>query len=119
MAAAHYGTRVLRWLLSLLAVLTLLGASVNAWATAGFHGEPDCCCPVKSECECHDHDAEPDDSTKLNRCGGEATFAAPAVVPALVPDMPVLVADIETMIEIEQVVRSPDEWFATPDKPPI
>jgi hypothetical protein len=110
---------VLRWLLPLLAVLTLLGSSVSAWAAAGFSGESDCCCPVKAKCQCHDHDANHDDSTKFNRCGGEATFAAPAVVPLIVPEAPLAIVVVQTTIEIEQIVRNPDEWFATPDKPPI
>lgn len=110
---------MVRWLLPLLAVLTLLGSSVNAWAAAGFSGESDCCCPVKAKCECHDHDEQPDDSTKLNRCGGEATFASPAIVPLVVPEPPLAIVSVESTIEMVQVVRNPDEWFATPDKPPI
>jgi hypothetical protein len=108
-----------RWLLSLLTVLTLLGSSVSAWAAAGFSGDPQCCCPDKAKCHCHDHDGQPDTTAKLKRCGGEASFAPVDVVPAVVPEITVAFDVVVTQIEIEQTVRIPDDWSSEPEKPPI
>lgn len=108
-----------RWLLSLLTVLTLLGSSVSAWAAAGYMGDPQCCCPDKATCHCHDHDGEPDTTAKLKRCGGEATFADVNIAPAVLPVAPITIEVIVTKTEIVQTVRIPDDWFAEPEKPPI
>ncbi len=108
-----------RWLLSLLTVLTLLGSSVSAWAAAGYSGDPQCCCPDKATCHCHDHDDEPDTTAKLKRCGGDATFADVNIAPAVVPDVAVTFEVVVTKTEIVQTVQIPDDWFAEPEKPPI
>jgi hypothetical protein len=103
----------------MLTVLTLLGSSVSAWAAAGYSGDPVCCCPDKAECHCHDHDGEPDLTAKLKRCGGEATFAAVDIVPAVTPEVAVTFDAVMTEIEIVQTVRIPDDWSSEPEKPPI
>jgi hypothetical protein len=108
-----------RWLLSLLAVLTLLGSSVTARAAAGFSGDPKCCCPDKAKCHCHDHDGQPDHTAKLKRCGGEATFAAMDIASAVTPEVRVVFDVTVTQIEIVQAIRIPDDWSSEPEKPPI
>lgn len=108
-----------RWLLSLLTVLTLLGSSVSAWAAAGYSGDPMCCCPDKATCHCHDHDGDLDDTVKLKRCGGEATFADVDMAVAVVPAVEVSFDVTVTQLEIVQTVRIPDNWSSEPEKPPI
>ncbi len=48
----------------------------------GVLGEPTCCCPIKVECRCHDHDDDAAPGPTLKRCGGSAVSvgAAGAVV---------------------------------------
>jgi hypothetical protein len=111
---------VLRWLLPLLAVLTLLGSSVTAWAAAGFSGDPTCCCPDKTKCHCPDHHGgKHDNAPKLNRCSGEATFAAADVVPVVMPEVAIATDVIETHLVIEQTVPAYESWSVEPEKPPI
>ena len=63
---------MLHWLLPLVAAMSLLTSSVTTWAAAGFFGEAECCCPVKTDCKCHDHDGKPDPTPK--------TATPPAIV---------------------------------------
>lgn len=96
---------MLRWLLPIIAAMTLLGSSVTAWAAAGFFGESSCCCPDKTKCKCHDHDGDRAPAPTLKRCAGDATWVAPAVAPAIDPVDPLAAPAVQTApvdpIEVE------------------
>lgn len=80
-----------RALLALIAAAILWGSAVTSWAAAGFVGESECCCPVKAECRCHDHDGQPPPDATMKRCGGQAELIAPVAVVAIEPDAPAIV----------------------------
>lgn len=75
----------MRWLVAVAAALLLWGAAVSSWAAAGFSGESECCCPVKAECRCHDHDGQRQQPSTLKKCGGKAEFIAPLALAAVAP----------------------------------
>lgn len=75
----------MRWLIAWIAAAVLWGSAVTSWAAAGFVGESECCCPVKAECRCHDHDGKPHPDTTLKRCGGTAELVAPVAIAAIEP----------------------------------
>lgn len=75
----------MRWLLAIMAALLLWSSAVTSWAAAGFVGESECCCPVKAECRCHDHDGDRQPDATLKKCGGEAELIAPVALAAVVP----------------------------------
>lgn len=111
---------MLRWLLPLITVMTLLGASVTAWAAAGFIGESECCCPVKKDCQCHDHDDDRPSAPTMKRCGGAATFAAPAAASMVVASAPHVV--VETAVDAVVTVstqRMPEDVTFEPETPPF
>jgi len=111
---------VLRWLLPLLAVMTLLGASVTAWAAAGVLGEPSCCCPIKAECRCHDHDDDADHAPTLKRCGGSAVSVAPAVAAVVVPPAPVILTTIGVrLVAVATPALPPTDRTIEPETPPF
>lgn len=95
---SRYGSAaVLRWLVSLCAAVILLGSSVTAWASAGFVGESECCCPVKAKCRCHDHDGKPTPAPLVKKCGGEADLIPPAVLSAVQPESPRLFVHLQLL----------------------
>ena len=102
---------VLRWLLPLLAVVTLLGSSVTAWAAAGFVGDASCCCPDPKTCKCHDHDGKPEHAPTLKRCAGDAVWVAPAVTPA------VEAAAVPSETDVAVAVVATDTCEAMPESP--
>ncbi len=105
---------MLRWLLPIIAVMTLLGSSVTAWAAAGFVGEASCCCPDKTKCKCHDHDGDRDASPTLKRCAGEATWVAPAVAPAVAASEPPVATDVQ-MAPVATIEIQPLFDLVTPE----
>lgn len=111
---------MLRWLLPLIAVMTLLASSVTAWAAAGFIGESECCCPVKKDCKCHDHEDDRPSAPTMKRCGGKAIFAAPAqasMVAAVEPPSElVAVVDIVVTTTAQPI---PDDITFEPETPPF
>jgi hypothetical protein len=111
---------VLRWLLPILAVITLLGSSVTAWAAAGLIGDPTCCCPVKAKCKCHDHEGKPDSKPTLKRCAGEAQLVSPAVTP-VVATAEVPIANDVCITIVATVVPEPipDDRSIEPVTPPF
>ena len=110
---------VLRWLLPLIAVMTLLGSSVTAWAAAGFFGESSCCCPVKAKCKCHDHD-DPSPWAKMKRCGGDAERVDPAVTPIVAAAQPPLAIDVDVAVIVTAADEPiPDDQTIEPETPPF
>ncbi len=109
-----------RWLLSLLAALILFGSSVTSWAAAGFVGESECCCPVKAECRCHDHEGKASPDPMMKKCGGQAEHIAPAVVPAIRPE-PFELPFLAQVIRLVPRPSSPliDRLPAEPEPPPF
>jgi hypothetical protein len=85
-----------RWLLVLFTALTLVGSSVTSWAAAVLRGESECCCPVKAECRCHDHDGPPTHEPVLKKCGGRAELVAPVHLHAVPPPAAALAAPVRT-----------------------
>ena len=75
-----------RWLLPIVAMLSLLGGSLATFAAAGVIGESECCCPSPDTCRCHDHDGEPQPAAELKKCSGEAELVAPTLVAAVLPE---------------------------------
>ena len=111
---------MLRWLLPLIAAMTLLGSAVTSWAAAGFAGEASCCCPDASKCKCHDHDGKPHPGPTLKRCSGDATFVAPEVVPALEPLVAPTAADVEVAVVATVTFEStPESVTIEPETPPF
>jgi hypothetical protein len=111
---------VSRWLLPILAVLSLLGSSVTSWAAAGLIGDTDCCCPVKAKCKCHDHGKQPSTEAKIKRCGDIVKLVAPLQIVALAPTVaPTTTEPRVTWLEPPALAQMPDDWTAPPDRPPI
>jgi hypothetical protein len=107
-----------RWLVSLLAVLTLLGQPLGAFASAGEKTDIRCCCPDPDTCACHDHDGS--DSETMKRCAG----AEHQVLPVLA------VATLAIALEVIDVPRAaraveprdvpiPDSPTSEPETPPF
>jgi hypothetical protein len=84
---------VLRWLLPMIAAITVLSSSVMTWAAAGMIGKLECCCPIKTKCKCHDHDQRPGEVPTLKSCNGEGKLVAPAPAAAVVAALVVIVAE--------------------------
>ena len=111
---------VLHWLLPLVAAMSLLTSSVTTWAAAGFFGEAECCCPVKTDCKCHDHDGKPDPTPKMKRCAGSATWAAPVVTPVMVAAEPVIATDVSvTAVSTIATAPIPEDPISEPETPPF
>jgi hypothetical protein len=100
-----------RWLLPIVAAITLASSSAVSYAAAGMTGEAACCCPVKAKCKCHDHDGTADPTPTVKRCGGENQLVAPIVMRAVVA----------TVVELRRQSRAADltYWPAerVPDRP--
>jgi len=111
---------VLRWLLPLIAVVTLLGSAVTAWAAAGLLGEATCCCPKPKTCRCHDHDGKPESAPTLKRCAGDAKWVAPVVAPALEPAAVPSTSDVAVAV-VATVTCEPIHESPTiePETPPF
>jgi hypothetical protein len=111
---------VLRWLLSFVAALALVGQAAAAYAGAGIVGDTSCCCPVPTECKCHDHDGKPKPAPILKRCGGdEVKLVAPVVLLAIAPPAPV-VCVTRRAVAVEHVASPlPDEPSIAIEKPPF
>lgn len=109
---------MLRWLLPIIAAMTLLGSSVTAWAAAGFFGESSCCCPDKTKCKCHDHDGDRAPAPTLKRCAGESTWVAPGVAPAVAASEPAVAIDVQmapaAAIEIQPLLDLVTPEIETP-----
>ena len=110
---------LLRWLLPVIAALSVLTGSVTAYAAAGMIGESVCCCPDPDTCKCHDHDGQPAPAPELKRCSGEAKSVAPHLVPTIVPEL-VLHAEHRTRVTIVHALRPPPaERFVEIESPPF
>lgn len=111
---------VLRWLLSIVAAIALLGTSATSFAAAGFIGDSECCCPNPDTCKCHDHDKEPAPNPTMKRCGGEAKQVAPASVVATLVDPVEPVTTTVNVMEVEFATEPPPPDRSTrPEKPPL
>lgn len=111
---------MLRWLLVLFTGLVLLGSSVTSWAAAGIVGDTECCCPVKSECRCHDHDGKSSPAPLLKKCGGQAELVSPMVVHALAPAAPSITALVQVIAAILlPPLPLPDLLPREPETPPF
>jgi hypothetical protein len=107
-----------RWLVSLVTVLTLLGQPLGAFASAGEKTDIRCCCPDPDTCACHDHDGDSDATMK--RCAGAEHQILPLVV----------VATIAVALDVTDVPRAdrtveyrelpiPDSPTSEPETPPF
>jgi hypothetical protein len=108
-------------LLVLFTGLVLLGSQVAAWAAAGVIGESECCCPVKAQCRCHDHDGDrPSSGPVLKKCGGEAELVAPIVLAAVAPRPPELrpIARLLGAL-VHRLSPLPDTFAREPETPPF
>lgn len=112
---------MLRWLLVLFTGLLLLGSQVTAWAAAGVHGESECCCPVKAQCRCHDHqDDRPAPGPVMKKCGGQAELVAPAVTRAVTPLAPALLPIRRALVAVvHRLLPLPETFAREPETPPF
>jgi hypothetical protein len=111
---------VLRWLLSLIAAMTLLGSAMTAWAAAGIQGDSTCCCPDQAKCKCLEDDGKPGEAPTLKRCGGQADWVDPGVVPAIPLAAAPRISDVAVAL-IATVDREPipDSRTLEPETPPF
>lgn len=98
------------------AALLLWGSAITSWAAAGYTNVVECCCPVKAECRCHDHDGDRPHAPVMKRCGGTADLLAPVAVAAIVPvaaplPAPLLrvVTQLHRILPLEGALPSPPE----------
>lgn len=110
----------MRWLIALIAAAILWGSAVTSWAAAGFVGESECCCPVKAECRCHDHDGQPHPDTTIKRCGGKAELIAPVAIAAIEPAPIELRSFFRAILTIAPpLLPLPDALPSPPETPPF
>lgn len=108
-----------RWLLPIVAALSVLCSAVTGIAAAGSVGEVSCCCPSPERCKCHDHDGAPKPST-LRRCSGELTLVAPAMACFEVPDPASILRDDSRPVIAElpsPAIRTSQCWLKTESPP--
>ena len=86
----------------------------------GVLGEPTCCCPIKVECRCHDHDDDAAPGPTLKRCGGTAVSVAPAVAAVVRPPAPAIVTttSVRLVAVAPPTLPLPDRTIE-PETPPF
>ena len=111
---------MLRWLLTFIAAIAVLGSSVMSWAGAGVTGDASCCCPVKAKCKCHDHDKQQDGAPVLKQCNSKGEFVAPVIAPAVPAAAPELIVARPRIAGSPLLCPSvPEDRSIEPETPPF
>jgi hypothetical protein len=110
----------LRWLVPVVAAITIAGSPVISLAAAALAGESECCCPVRAKCKCHDHDGSSRSESTLQRCGNAGAPVVPVVALAITPSA-VTVNDAPRTLLLPTAIPEvvPEDRVIEPDTPPF